>query len=178
MPAAEKTMERQGPTVAVRRRGKVAGIDPRTVARRGRRILELLGEVEAELSVLLVTDAEIHALNRQWRGVDRPTDVLSFPQREPAVARTPAPGALGDVVVSVETAARQAAERSCTLLDEVTRLLVHGVLHLVGFDHETGVEEAEMQARTAAILAGLRGRFSSKSGADSYQRSRLSPNCG
>lgn len=141
----------------VRRRGKVAGIDPRTVARRAKRILELLGEVEAELSILLVGDAEIHELNRQWRGVDRPTDVLSFPQRDPGTERVPRADVLGDVVISVETAARQAAEHSCTLLDEVTRLLIHGALHLVGYDHETDAEEAEMEARASEILESLRG---------------------
>jgi probable rRNA maturation factor len=151
--------KRPAPSVAVRRRGEVAGIDPRTAARRARRILELLGEVEAELSILLVDDAGIHVLNRQWRGVDRPTDVLSFPQREPGTERIPRADVLGDVVVSVETAARQAAEHSCTLLDEVTHLLVHGILHLVGFDHGTDMEEAEMEAQAEQITAILGTRF-------------------
>ena len=151
----------RGPAVAVRRRGKVAGIDPRTVARRGRLILEALGETEAELSVLLVTDESIRELNRDYRGVDRATDVLSFPQREPGGRSTPGDlEVLGDVVISVETAARQAAEHSCTLLDEVNRLLVHGVLHLVGFDHGTDAEDAEMEARVEEILVLLHNRFS------------------
>jgi probable rRNA maturation factor len=164
--------------VLVRKRGEVKGIDPRTVARRAKRILALLGEGEAELSVLLVTDAFIHGLNREWRGVDRPTDVLSFPQREPGTERKPRADALGDVVISVETAARQAAEHSCTLLDEVSRLLVHGVLHLVGFDHGTDAEEAEMEARAEAILALLPAGFSTGFSRVSPQSSRLSPNCG
>jgi probable rRNA maturation factor len=155
MTTARRGAELPGPVVLVRRRGRIAGIAPRTVARRAERILGFLGEHEAELSILLVGDAEIHALNRQWRDIDRPTDVLSFPQREPGTERTPRADALGDVVISVETAARQARESACSLLDEVTRLLIHGVLHLLGHDHRTDREELEMEARAVEIRAAL-----------------------
>ncbi|CAI5520765.1 unnamed protein product [Closterium sp. Naga37s-1] len=92
------------------------------------------GVAAAEMSVLLCTDAYIRELNSEWRGVDAPTDVLSFPQDQP-------PGLsplllLGDVIISVETAQRQANERGHSLLDELRILMVHGMLHLLGYDHE------------------------------------------
>jgi len=146
-----------------RRRGKVTGIDPRTVARRARRILSALGERDAELSVLLVTDALIRELNRDWRGIDRPTDVLSFPQRDPGSAPSPGACVLGDVVISVETAKRRADKRSLPLLEEITGLLIHGVLHLIGFDHGNDAEEASMEARAKQLMDALRGRISKDS---------------
>lgn len=120
------------------------------VTRSARRLLRALRLHDAELSVLLCSDAVIHALNREWRGRDRPTDVLSFAQSEGEGAR-PA-GLLGDVVISVDTARRQAAERGATLGRETDRLLVHGVLHLLGYDHEVSPAEARrMQRRERAL---------------------------
>lgn len=120
------------------------------VARSARRLLRALRLDDAELSVMLCSDAVIHALNRDWRGRDRPTDVLSFAQGEGEGAR-PA-GLLGDVVISVDTARRQAAERGATLGRETDRLLVHGLLHLLGYDHEGSPAEARrMQRRERAL---------------------------
>ncbi len=95
------------------------------------------GRFGAEVSVVLTDDPHIHALNRAWRGVDRATDVLSWPQEE-----TPAPNAaeedlLGDVVISLDTAARQAQAREWTLDEELALLLIHGILHLLGHEDET-----------------------------------------
>jgi len=84
-----------------------------------------------------VTDPEIHVLNRQYRGKDKPTDVLSFP-----LADTLQPSVLGDVVISVETAARQAQRRGHSLQEELQILLIHGILHLLGYDHEVSRREA------------------------------------
>lgn len=109
-----------------------------------------------ELSILLTDDAAIHPLNRDWRGKDRPTDVLSFSQ----VEGEPVPGAplvLGDVIISLETASRQAAERGHSVQREVEILLVHGIVHLLGYDHEEDEEAAEMEAIERAILARLGG---------------------
>jgi probable rRNA maturation factor len=90
-------------------------------------------------------------LNRDWRGKDRPTDVLSFAQREGAGG---APrGLLGDVVISVDTARRQAAERAAPLAHELDRLLIHGVLHLLGYDHEHSAAEARRMQRRERQLA-------------------------
>jgi probable rRNA maturation factor len=125
-------------------------VDPRTVRRRASRLLRELGVSGAELSVLLCDDATIHELNRQYRAVDRPTDVLAFPLLDDA---DPAeePRALGDVVISVETAIRQARKRRRKVIDEVTTLLIHGLLHLLGHDHEAAVERSAMNERAAQL---------------------------
>lgn len=114
-------------------------------------------EERAEVSVTFVDDAAIHALNREHRQKDRPTDVLSFPQFEPDEELPPAPipFSLGDVVVSVDTAARQADEYGHSLEREVGFLLAHGLLHLLGHDHQTPDEEAEMRERQRELLAAV-----------------------
>ena len=84
-----------------------------------------------------MTDQEIHTLNRQYRHKDKPTDVLSFP-----LADEVQPSLLGDVVISIETAARQARRRRHSLREEVQILLIHGILHLLGYDHEVSRGEA------------------------------------
>ncbi len=102
----------------------------------------------AELSLVLCDDAAIRALNARWRQVDAATDVLSFPQDDEVV--------LGDLVISADTAARQAAERGHGLRDELRVLLVHGLLHLLGYDHELGPEPlAEMAGAEARLLERL-----------------------
>jgi probable rRNA maturation factor len=114
--------------------------------------LAALGREDAELSVVLVCDRRIRALNREWRGVDRATDVLSFPLSEP-------PGIgplLGDVVMSVETAARRARDEGRPIAKELERYLAHGLLHLLGFDHEQP-GDARRMARKEAELAGDEG---------------------
>ena len=96
------------------------------------------------MSILITDDGEIRSLNRGYRGHDRPTDVLSFSQLEgegPMVQHM-----LGDVVISWETARRQALELDCSFEEEMKRLLVHGVLHLLGYDHERD-EEADRLMR-------------------------------
>jgi rRNA maturation RNase YbeY len=142
-------------TVRVAMRGRRA---PALAARLGQSARRVLGRLRlggAELSVLLVSDGEMRKLNRRWRGVDRPTDVLAFAQAEGAGA---APvGLLGDVVISVDTARRQAAERATPLGREGERLLIHGVLHLLGYDHERSPAEARrMQRRERALARWLR----------------------
>jgi probable rRNA maturation factor len=125
--------------------------------RRAERMLKALKLPRAELSLLLCDDSEIHHLNRSHRRKDKPTDVLAFAQREgPAL-----PGAghlLGDVVISLDTARRQAAEHGHSLWAEVTLLLAHGLLHLVGYDHRTDAEEAQMNAKAVVLVnaAGAR----------------------
>jgi rRNA maturation RNase YbeY len=116
------------------------------VTRSARRLLRALRLSGAELSVVLVSDAEMRRLNRRWRGRDRPTDVLSFPQDE---GRN---GLLGDVVISLDTARRQAAEQGTTLGREADRLLIHGLLHLLGYDHERSPAEARRMQRRERTL--------------------------
>jgi probable rRNA maturation factor len=129
------------------------GITSVEVRRRAERMLEHLGLGERELSVLLTDDRRIHRLNRDYRSKDRPTDVLAF-----AMGEGEGPGAdelLGDVVISLETAARQAAARRRAPLDEVTHLLAHGVLHLVGYDHQTDAEHRAMERAARGLLAAV-----------------------
>lgn len=107
-------------------------------------LLAELGQADAELALTLVDDDEMAALNARYRGLDKPTDVLSFSQLEgEALAGEGSGRHLGDVVISVPTAERQAAAGSWTLEEELLRLLVHGVLHLLGYDHEKSRREAE-----------------------------------
>jgi probable rRNA maturation factor len=122
----------------------------RAAARRDRR-------ADYEVSLQLVDDAAIHALNRGYRSKDRPTDVLAFAQREgPAGALHP--GLLGDIVISVDTARRQARRG---LYRELLHLASHGLCHLLGYDHRDDAEELEMNARAAALRAeaSRRGRI-------------------
>ena len=101
------------------------------------RALEVLGLNRAELSIVLVSDAQIRRLNKLYRNKDKPTDVLSFPIGEKVNGWL----ILGDVVISVDTAKRQAQEFGYSLEKELKRLLVHGLVHLLGYDHELGGEE-------------------------------------
>ncbi|MFK7986998.1 MAG: rRNA maturation RNase YbeY [Sandaracinaceae bacterium] len=125
----------------------------RQIRQRAERMLASCGLQAAELSVLLCDDATIHALNRDYRGKDRPTDVLAFAMREGEDAPSvDGPELLGDIVISVETARRQAAARTRPIVSEVTFLLGHGLLHLLGYDHQTDAEEAEMNAENARLM--------------------------
>lgn len=115
-------------------------------------VARALADPEAELSVALVDDAQIQELNRRFRQVDRPTDVLSFPAGEaPEVAEEPA--LLGDVAISLETAWRQAVEYGHSPEREVGYLIAHGVLHLLGFDHEDEAKQAVMRRLEEEALA-------------------------
>ena len=146
---------RDGVPVTVTSRGRRVPALAARLGRSGRRLLARLGRADAELSVLLVSDPVMRELNRRWRGRDRPTDVLSFAQAEGPLDP---PGALlGDVVISVDTARRQAAERATPLARESERLLIHGLLHLLGYDHERSEAEARrMQRRERALARWLR----------------------
>jgi probable rRNA maturation factor len=131
------------------------------------RMLRALRLEEMELSVLLTDDAGIRALNRAHRAMDRPTDVLAFSQHEDEHGRfvgipDAREGLLGDVVVSLDTARRDAERARIPLEHEISLLLAHGLLHLCGLDHRTRDETRRMQARTQllswAALAGPRRR--------------------
>ena len=107
------------------------------------------------VAVVLTDDAEQRRLNRAYRGIDAPTNVLSFAIAGSALASPGAPTLLGDVVLAVETVTREAAEQEKTLADHLRHLVVHGVLHLLGFDHQGDAEAAAMEAREIQILASL-----------------------
>ncbi len=114
---------------------------------------------DTEVSILLADDECISILNGQYRGVDAPTDVLAFSQHEESEegfrdlrVETPEGNLLGDVVISVETALRQAAEREADLDSEIDVLLAHGLLHLLGYDHAEPEEAERMFARQAELV--------------------------
>ncbi len=142
-------------TVTVRCSVRHPGLRNAAVRADARRILAALGESTADLVVSLVDDRDIHRLNRAYRAADRPTDVLAFAMREGP--RVPGDQAtLGDVVISVDTAARQARGRAVAIAEEVRTLLIHGVLHLLGYDHERSAAEARrMRAKERAVRAAL-----------------------
>jgi probable rRNA maturation factor len=108
---------------------------------------------DAELSVTLADDARVRSLNSEWRAKDKPTNVLTFPAVEPDETAT-AP-MLGDVIIAFETVDREAREEGKTLPDHVSHLVVHGVLHLFGYDHLDDDEAEEMEAIETRALARL-----------------------
>jgi probable rRNA maturation factor len=126
-------------------------------------LMRAVGAPRAELSLSFVTDRAIRRLNRDFRGKDSATDVLSFPQFNPdavaaAALATAAPAPLGDIVISIETAARQARELNIEIAARLRTLLIHGMLHLLGYDHEASAAEArrmfKREHQLAALLAG------------------------
>jgi probable rRNA maturation factor len=137
------------------RQRRIVGFDTKSLRRRVGLIGEAAGIEGSEACITLLSDARIHVLNRDYRQVDRPTDVLSFAQNEGDFADLN-PELLGDVLVSLETADRQRADRS--LLDEATHLCIHGMLHLLGFDHMEDAEATEMEAEEQRIWATIRQR--------------------
>ena len=145
------TVRLSGP---VRRRGLPA-VDRGLLRARARRVLREIERAGSELSIALVDDAGIRALNARWRGRDRATDVLAFSLEEGRHAERRGP-LLGDVVIGLETAARQARARRRSLDDELARLLVHGALHLIGHDHVRAGEARRMRAEERRILRALR----------------------
>ncbi len=111
-------------------------------------------------SLLFADDAEVHALNREWRGKDQPTNVLSFPMlaRSDLLDLAPdgPPEMLGDIALAYETCAREAAEKGVTVAAHATHLVVHGLLHLAGYDHELSAADADaMEALEIKALASL-----------------------
>jgi probable rRNA maturation factor len=106
----------------------------------------------AELSIVLTDDAAQQELNRQWRGIDKPTNVLSFPQIEPF---GPVSGILGDIVLARETLEREALDLEKPFADHFTHLVVHGFLHILGYDHLDEADALRMEGLETKILATL-----------------------
>lgn len=109
---------------------------------------------DAEVSIVLGDDALLQELNRDWRGIDAPTNVLAFPCDQPAAGGT-GPVLLGDVVASCETALAEARRDRRTIADHLSHLVVHGVLHLLGHDHRDDAEATAMEAMETRILGAL-----------------------
>lgn len=112
-------------------------------------------------SLLFTSDKEIHALNREWRERDKPTNVLSFPMLSRAelleLDEDGPPVLLGDVALAHETCAREAAEKGIAIADHASHLMVHGLLHLAGYDHEVSSQDAEAMERLETKALALMG---------------------
>jgi len=105
-----------------------------------------------EISIVITDDDQIQHLNKSYRGIDSPTNVLAFPMQEGQFSDI-TPGLLGDVVLSCDTAQAEADNAGITLSERVSQLLVHGILHLMGFDHETGSSDAaKMEEKSLDLL--------------------------
>lgn len=132
----------------------------RSAAKSVKRVAPELSNQRLTASVVFTPDVEVHALNREWRGKDKPTNVLSFPMltRDDLLALAPdgPPEMLGDLALAHETCAREAADKGVSLEHHAAHLLVHGFLHLAGYDHETSEADAEaMEALEIKALAQL-----------------------
>ena len=128
-------------------------------------VMKNLGCLNQEVSILLTVDADIRKLNQQFRNIDRATDVLSFPQDADEVPITSGEIILGDIAVSLDTAQAQAKEHGLTFEEEIVLLLIHGILHLLGYDHEISEQEDErMRIKTRELFSLV---FPEKSLADS-----------
>ncbi len=124
------------------------------------RILSASGCPDAELSILIVDDEEIRVINRDYLQRDKSTNVISFAMQEGEGSGIQ-PSLLGDIVISADTASRDAAEAGLSFESELFFLLLHGILHLLGYDHERGTEEEarRMEARECEIFALIRSEF-------------------
>ncbi len=133
-------------------KGPHAGVDKRLLQTKIRAMMNALNLVQEEVSFVLTNDEEIHQLNFLYRKIDRPTDVLAFAQREGELGHL-AGTLLGDVIVSVPTARKQAKAAGHPLEEELTMLLAHGLLHLLGWDHETPAKDRRMTKETDRLRA-------------------------
>lgn len=139
------------------------GYAARVVRLKANEFMDKLGLQGAEVSILVTTDLRIRRINKQFRGKDEATDVLSFPAGDqPSIPGIPLP--VGDIAISLDTARRRAAEDGRTLAFELSRYLAHGLLHLLGYDHEKSEREARRMARKEAELLGVPGMLDDAKG--------------
>ncbi|MGD2028335.1 MAG: rRNA maturation RNase YbeY [Desulfobacterales bacterium] len=137
-------------------RQKKYKISPKKVKQKARAILNALACHDAELSILIVDDPEISELNKKYLDRHGPTNVIAFPMRTGQFNNI-APQVLGDVVISIETAAREGKVAGISMEERFTQLLVHGILHLLGYDHETNKTQAyEMEKKSTEILKRIK----------------------
>lgn len=150
-----------GHTLDIRKSSRSRAIGRRPLERLTRRVVQTVldgeGLVAAEVGVWFVDDPTIRRLNRRYRRLDRPTDVMAFELSDPPERRRPG-AVLGDVVISVTTAHRQAASLGHPLEVELALLIVHGVLHLLGCDHDRPSDAARMRRKERAYLAACKVR--------------------
>ncbi len=145
--------------IGVRIDGRFRGaVDEERLRGLAGRVLAAEDVAPAEVGIVVIGDAAIRDLNRRFRGEDAPTDVLSFALNEGKDEFALPPGGatrLGEVIISLPTARRQAKQAGHSLEREVALLLIHGLLHLLGYDHAIEAEERRMRSRESALLASL-----------------------
>ncbi len=146
--------------IAIENRQSMQKIGKVLLRKVARTILSASACPDAQLSILIVDDAGIREINRDYLGKDRPTNVISFAMRE-GEGGDVQPDLLGDVVISAETAARDAREAGISFESELYFLLLHGILHLLGYDHERGTaaEARRMEEREREVFALIREEF-------------------
>ena len=131
-------------------------VDTRKIEQQIGKVLTSLDCNEHEISILFTGDQGIRDLNRQFRDIDRSTDVLSFPQILEGEAEIPGATVLGDVAISLETARSQSETHGLSFEEELTLLLIHGILHLLGYDHEiSDLEEEKMRKKTRELFSQI-----------------------
>jgi probable rRNA maturation factor len=138
-------------------KGPHPGVARAEIARRAHAMLACLQMHNHEFSIVLTDDDQIQQLNKLYRGKNRPTDVLAFAMREGDFSQL-AGALLGDVIVSVPTARKQAKQQRRELMAEITMLLAHGLLHLLGWDHDTAAKDRRMRAETDRLCAAAAPR--------------------
>jgi probable rRNA maturation factor len=129
--------------IEVLSRQRLRAIDRQGAAKLARAVLNRIEQEDAALTITFIRDRAMRTLNREYRGIDKPTDVLSFAyhEDEDGIVEEGEPAHLGDMVISVETAERYAGELGLTFEQEIEHLIIHGTLHLAGYDHETDTGE-------------------------------------
>ena len=127
-------------------------VDTEEIKQQIAKVLSSLDSNEYEISILFIGDQGIRDLNQRFRGVDRSTDVLSFPQLFEGLPEISGALILGDVAISLETALRQTKKHGLSLEEELTLLLIHGILHLLGYDHEISDQEEELMRKKTREL--------------------------
>ncbi len=132
--------------IVINQNSRWKGLGP-TVRRAAEAALKAERKTKWEVAISLADDAEVQVLNKQYRGKDKPTNVLSFPDGEEM--------RLGDIILAYETVAREAAEQGKSLKHHLTHLTIHGVLHLIGYDHETETDAGHMESREIRLLAAM-----------------------
>ena len=142
--------------VLIENRQEKYAITPKSLKEKARAILNALGSPDGELSILLLDDLQIAVLNKDYLQREGPTNVIAFPMREGAFAEI-TPDLLGDVVISLETAEKEGLAAGMSMEERLGELLVHGILHLFGYDHEKTEKEARrMEARSIYLLEKIR----------------------
>lgn len=141
--------------VLIKNRQRKQKLDTRGIRKFTQDVMDFLGCGHKELSLVLTSDTRIRELNRDYLGKDKPTNVISFAMAEGEFGNIESV-MLGDVIVSVDTAYRDAALSGIEPLDEIHYLLIHGILHLIGYDHETRKEGQKMRKKEAELFSALK----------------------